>query len=318
MGKVTRSLQRVVVRRRKARRRQRETRLRETRLRERKYRRARIRHFLFTVGPDRVSGGRIARRHLAQGIVVRETSMASPYWPQGFDGLRVGHVSDFHLGDLLPLPKALDAVEYLRAQEPDLVACTGDVVDLDSSEARPLLDALGRIEAPCGVFLVLGNHDELHDPDGLTRLARESGVTVLRNDVVQIARNGAAMLVAGIEWGRSAVECARHLERAGAAEADLLLAHNPKAFLPAADLGIPLTLSGHTHGGQIAMRKRPNTNLAVTHRRSAGLFESNGSLLYVTTGVGAWFPLRVNCPPEIAILTVRSDGPDAETDQDDP
>ncbi len=66
-----------------------------------------------------------------------------------------------------------------------------------------------------------------------------------------------------------------------------------------------MTLAGHTHGGQIAIKKRPNANLALTHRRGAGLFQSDGSMLYVTTGVGAWFPLRVNCPAEIAMLTVR-------------
>ena len=72
-------------------------------------------------------------------------------------------------------------------------------------------------------------------------------------------------------------------------------------------MGIPLTLSGHTHGGQIAMKKRPNANLSVTHRRSIGQFQTDGSMLYVTSGVGAWFPLRVNCPAEIAMLTIRHD-----------
>ena len=154
---------------------------------------------------------------------------------------------------------------------------------------------------------MLGNDDGLHDPDGLARRARDLGITVLRDEAVRISRNGAAMIVAGIEWGRSAVACARHIDLACGDGGDphLLLAHNPKAFLRAADIGIPLTLSGHTHGGQIAMRKRSNANLSITHRRSIGTFQADGSMLYVTSGVGAWFPLRVNCPPEIAILTIR-------------
>ena len=270
-----------------------------------KYRRARIRNFLFTVGPNRVSGGRINRRHLAQEVVVRETEVATPLWPAEFDGMRIGHVSDFHLGELLPVDKAVEIVKCLGEQQPDLVACTGDIVDLENAQVRPLLEALGGLNAPFGVFLVLGNHDELHDPEGLVRMAVESRLTVLRNEGVSINRNGSRLLVVGIDWARSAVACARHIDRAGGEEAHLLLSHNPKAFLRASDLGIPLTLAGHTHGGQIAMKKRPNTNLALTHRRSAGLFSSNGSLLYVTSGVGAWFPLRVNCPPEIAMLTVR-------------
>ncbi|MHC4414963.1 MAG: metallophosphoesterase [Planctomycetota bacterium] len=270
-----------------------------------RYRRARIRHFLFTVGPHRVSGGRITRRHLAQEIVVREMEMASPLWPSEFDGLRIGHVSDFHLGELLPLDKAVEIVECLGEQQPDLVACTGDLVDLEHVGAGPLLEAMGGLEPPLGTFLVLGNHDELHDPDTLTGMAVDSGLTVLRNEGVNINRNGSRLLVAGIDWARSAVACARQVDLAGGEQAHLLLAHNPKAFLRATDLGVPLTLAGHTHGGQIAMKKRPNANLALTHRRSAGFFQSNGSLLYVTSGVGAWFPLRVNCPAEIAMLTVR-------------
>ena len=108
--RVARNRQRIVRRRE-----------REARRRERAYQRARIRHFLFTVGPDRVSGGRITRRHLAQKVTLNETELTSPQWPVSFDGLRIGHVSDFHLGDLLPLEKALEAVACLRDQGPDLV-----------------------------------------------------------------------------------------------------------------------------------------------------------------------------------------------------
>ena len=141
-----------------------------------RYRRARIRHFLFTVGPHRVSGGRITRRHLAQEIVVRELELSSPRWPAALDGMRIGHVSDFHLGALLPIDKAVAVIECLAEQQPELIACTGDIVDLDSPDVGRLLAALADVEAPLGCMLVLGNHDELHDPDGLTRTARELGI----------------------------------------------------------------------------------------------------------------------------------------------
>ncbi len=233
--------------------------------------------------------------------------MSSPRWPAAFDGLRIGHVSDFHLGELLPVDKAVTVVQCLAEQQPELIACTGDLVDLDSPDIGQLLEALAKVDAPLGCMLVLGNHDELHDPDGLAQRARDVGITVLRNEAVRISRNGSFLIVAGIEWGRSAVACAKHVDLACGDGVDphLLLAHNPKAFLRAADIGIPLTLSGHTHGGQIAMKKRPNANLSITHRRSIGTFQTDGSMLYVTSGIGAWFPLRVNCPAEIAMLTIR-------------
>ena len=278
---------------------------RSRRARLRKYRRARIRNFLITVGPNRLSGGKINRRHLAQDVSIREIDVATSCWPAEFDGMRIGHVSDFHLGELLPIDRAVNVIQRLGEQEPDLIACTGDIVDLHNSEAGPLLQALAAIDPPLGSFLVLGNHDELHDADGLPQMAADAGVNVLRNEAIEINRNGHHLIVAGIDWARSAVACARGVDLACGEFAHLLLAHNPKAFLRAADLGVPLTLAGHTHGGQIAMRNRPNTNLAIVHRRSAGLFTHDDSWLYVTTGVGAWFPLRVNCPAEVAVLTVR-------------
>ncbi len=259
------------------------------------------------MGPDRLSGGKINRRHLAQDVSVHEIDVSCPLWPAAFDGLRIGHVSDFHLGELLPLDRALEVIERLSEQNPDLIALTGDIVDLDNTEAGPLLEAIGAIKPPMGSFLVLGNHDDLHDADGLVRMAADAGLGVLRNEAIEINRNGHRLVVAGIDWARSAVACAREVDLACGDFTHLLLAHNPKAFLRAADLGVPLTLAGHTHGGQIAMRNRPNTNLALVHRHSAGLFASNGSWLYVTTGVGAWFPLRVNCPAEVAMVTVRTE-----------
>lgn len=270
-----------------------------------KYQRAKIRHFLFTVGPNKISGGRIRRRHLAQDIIVREIQVTSPRWPKEFDGLRIGHVSDFHLGTLLPLERALDVIELLREQEPDLVACTGDVVDLHHDDAGPLLDAMARINAPLGSSLVLGNHDELHCAQTLCRLAGDAGVKVLRNEVLEVNHNGKRLQIAGIHWAKSAVACAKHIDSTCDSAVDLLLAHNPKAFMRAAELGIPLTLAGHTHGGQIAMKNRPNANLALSHRHRVGLFEHGPSRLYVTSGVGAWFPLRINCPAEIAMITMR-------------
>lgn len=286
---------------------------RQQRKRAAKFRRARIRHFIFTTGPNRLTGGRITRRHMAQDVIVREIEIASPLWPEAFDGLRIGHVSDFHLGELLPLSRALQVVDQLAGQEPDLVACTGDVVDLHHHEAAPLLRALAGINAPLGSTLVLGNHDELHCPDTVSRLAMEAGLTLLRNDVAEIRRHGHSLTVAGIEWASSAIGCARHIDHTCDEQVHLLLAHNPRAFVKAAEREIPLTLSGHTHGGQIAMKNRRNANLALGHRHRAGLFEHGPSRLYVTSGVGAWFPLRVNCPAEIAMITMKHQPAPPET-----
>jgi predicted MPP superfamily phosphohydrolase len=270
-----------------------------------RYRRARIRSLLFTVGPNRISGRRIARRYNSRPVVLREIDVSSPLWPEGLDGLRIGHVSDFHLGELLPLPEALRTVGLLADQKPDLVACTGDLVDLHHDQAAPLLEALAATGAPLGCFLVLGNHDELHCARTMAQMAADAGVILLRDETTEINHQGRSLVVAGIDWARSAQACARHVDQTCRHVVHLLLSHNPKAFGRAAIMGIPLTLAGHTHGGQIALPSRPNANLSLTHRRSAGLFHRGHSRLYVTAGVGGWFPLRLNCPPEVTILTAR-------------
>ena len=270
-----------------------------------KLRRAKIRHILFTSGPNRLSGGRVSRRHIEQDVMIRDIELSSPLWPRDFDGMRIAHVSDFHLGELMPMPRAMRVVEQVAAARPDLVACTGDVVDLHNDEAPPLFEAIASIEAMFGSVLVLGNHDELHDRDELIQMAHEARLPVLRNQVLDLKRSGASLTIAGIDWGRTAVACARHVDSAVGHFAHLLLAHNPKAFLRAAHLGIPLTLAGHTHGGQLAMKSNPRRNLHVTSRLSAGVYQRGMSSLYVTSGVGAWFPLRLNCPAEIAMITMR-------------
>ncbi|MGI9013351.1 MAG: metallophosphoesterase [Phycisphaerales bacterium] len=280
-----------------------------------KYRKARIRRFLFTHGPDRLSRGRLRNRHIKRDIVVREVQVHARDWPKELDGLRIGHISDLHLGDLLPLKNAQAAVELLAEQQPDVIACTGDVIDLElNDESRLILETLAQAGAPFGSLLVLGNHDELVDGNAFSAMARDAGMTVLENEQMQIVHNARRLNVAGIRWGRTLAANSQHVsETLGHHDADhsgndpvhLLLAHNPKAFRQASKLGVPLTLAGHTHGGQIALRGRPNTNLALTHRRSAGLFEKDGSQLFVTTGLGAWFPIRVHCPPEIVIIAVH-------------
>tara|TARA_B100001121_G_scaffold210045_1_gene183925 strand:- start:13186 stop:13977 length:792 start_codon:yes stop_codon:yes gene_type:complete len=259
------------------------------------------------VGPNRLTGGRLLDRHHAAGIVTRRIEIECPLWPRAFDGIRIAHISDFHIGDLLPMEKAMAVVEQLANERPDMICNTGDVIDLDCIDVGPLFRALQAIEPPLGNYLVLGNHDELDDPDRLRNIATASGITVLDDSTIRVVRNGDELTVGGIEWARTPQACRSRLDRTvGPDGVDLLLSHNPKAFDHAGELGIPLVLSGHTHGGQIARKDRPDANLAIAHRRSAGLYEHGDSRLFVTVGVGAWFPIRMNCPAEVAILTIRS------------
>ena len=272
----------------------------------RKFRRAKARHLLFTTGPNRLSRGHLLKSHFDQSLSLNELAISSPKWPVAFDGLRIGHISDFHLGDLMPIERAIQAVELLAKQEPDLVVCTGDVVDLHVDGARELFEAMASIRPPMGTMLVLGNHDELDCANTLSSMAIDAGITLLRDATCQVQYEGNTLHIAGIDWAKSAKRCKQKVESICTNETHILLSHNPKAFKPASKLHIPLTLTGHTHGGQMAIKNKKGANLAVAHRYSAGEYERGDSRLFVTVGVGAWFPLRVNCPAEVALLTMRN------------
>ncbi len=272
-----------------------------------KFTRARVCHMLLTTGPNRLSRGWLVRRHHDDPVELREQDIVLPGWPAAFDGLRIAHVSDLHFGELMPLDRAIAVVDTVRRARPDMVCNTGDLVDLHHEGVEALARAIGDIEARLGNFFVMGNHDELDCGHSVARIVKAAGITVLEDEVCHIRRGEHTLRVGGIGWARTPAHCRSRIDRTLGEDGgvDLLLSHNPKAFDHAAERGVHLTLAGHTHGGQIARRNRPNANLAVAHRRSAGLYELGPSRLFVTTGAGAWFPLRVNCPAEVAMLTIR-------------
>ena len=277
-----------------------------------KFRKAKMRHIVFTVGANRLTGGWLGRRHRNERPLTRHLEISTPAWPEEHDGVRIGHVSDFHFGDLMSLDKAMLTVEALKKESPDLICNTGDLVDLEWSGVEPLVQAFAELAPPMGNFMVLGNHDELDSGDEVERVATEAGLHVLR-DCSMPVDHGSGLRIGGVDWARTPAQCRDRINimnRDG--RPDILLCHNPKGFDHAASLGIPLTLSGHTHGGQIARRNKPNANMAFAHKRSAGLYEVEDCRLFVTVGVGAWFPLRMNCPAEVVIITMRH-GPASET-----
>ena len=283
-----------------------------------KHLRARVRHAALTRAPSKLSGGRLGgRRHLNRLQVVERT-VPLPELPEPMDGLRIAHVSDLHTGDLLPpslLPSVVDAVNRL---EPDLVAVTGDFVDFNlAGVLRPVLDAMRALEAPLGTHFVLGNHDHLENPRRLIRGFREADLGLLLNEAIEIPHNDHTLVVAGIDYTAKPRAAKQLIDRALLDHPPrrrhglrLLLAHHPDAFDLVTAHRVDLTLAGHTHGGQVALGRRPGRKGSVglgnvAFRYPRGLYQRGHAHLHVTSGVGSWFPVRVNCPAEIAVLTLR-------------
>jgi hypothetical protein len=239
-----------------------------------------------------------ARRH----IEVTRTAMPVSGLPSSLTGLRIGFLSDLHRSSTVPQELIEEAVRLVLDEKPDLIVLGGDYVTWgDRSYIEPAAEALARLTAPYGVLAVLGNHDDDRDmPAALT--AR--GFTVLRDQRTQLTIRGERVDFAGIRfWTRKVADIASVLK--GASPNLILLAHNPRRFDEAAALSVPAVLSGHTHGGQIVL---PGVGPVAGRDFPvlAGSARRENTAIFVTRGVGTvWVPVRINCPPEVAILTVQ-------------
>lgn len=238
------------------------------------------------------------RRHL---VVTRETIQVSGL-ASALSGLRIGFLTDLHRSQTVSHEMAAAAVQALLAEQPDLIVLGGDYVTWgDRRYVGAAAEALAPLNAPHGVFAILGNHDD--DKDMPAALSAK-GLTVLRDARTRLAVRGESLDIAGIRfWTRKVGDIARIVR--GASTNLILLAHTPSRLPDAVALAIPLMLSGHTHGGQIVL---PGLG-AIAAREFpvvAGSARREGTAIFVSRGVGTiYVPVRLNCPPEVALLTLE-------------
>ena len=224
--------------------------------------------------------------------------------PRALDGLRVGLITDVHSSATVPDADIRVAVELLRREQPDFIALGGDyVTNANTRRAAPVAELLAPLAgAPCGSFAVLGNHDD----DRVVPAALASrGFSVLRDQRTRVVIRGEPVDIAGLRyWTRRLPDVARVVH--GAGPTTLLLAHDPRRLTEAAALDVQLVLAGHTHGGQVVL---PGLG-AIAARRFpviAGLGSMRNCTLYVSRGVGTVVaPVRINCPAEVSVLTLRA------------
>lgn len=263
----------------------------------------------FTAGPKRLE--------------VRNTAIRSPRLPSQFDGYRIVHISDLHVGtfgnDTTFLQRLVERVNGLDA---DLVVFTGDLVNSSPDELRPNMRVLSGLRGRDGVWSVLGNHDyceyaRYDRPDGAARnCARlvaaqyEMGWHLLLNEHGLIERDGAAIAVAGVENdGRPPFPSRGNLRKAKEGVGDslftVLLSHDPthwrREVLPAEAADV--TLSGHTHAMQFELFGMSPS--ALSYSEWGGLYGEGGRWLYVSKGTGGTAPFRFGAWPEITVVTLE-------------
>lgn len=297
--------------------------------------RARVRHAAFTAAPIWLTGGRLRLLRHDRPLAVVQRAVYLPELPDALDGLRIAHMSDLHIGQLTTprhLPHIIDSCLALRA---DLIALTGDFLDLSVAVLDDVVHALRRLQAPLGVYLVPGNHDYLDDAQRFLHGFRAAGLNLMVNQTTTVEREGCRLRIAGVDFAHEKAKLSKLVHRTlstlpsrrrdahgRSTDFKLLLAHHPDAFDAAHRHGVDLTLSGHTHGGQVVLAQTAGRRGVLglggmAFRYPRGLYRRGNSYLYVTSGVGSWFPLRIKCPPEVVCLTLRS-GPGDSHDPSHP
>jgi uncharacterized protein len=235
-------------------------------------------------------------------VGVTEAALPVSGLPEALDGVRIALLTDVHHSHLVPADDVARAVSLVQSAHVDLIVLGGDYVTYgDRDYVEPVAELLSPLNAPNGVFAILGNHDD--DRDMPAALSRRKFI-VLKDQRTQVQIRGEMVDLAGIRfWTRRVTDIARVLK--GAGDLVLLLAHDPRRLNEAAALDVPAVLSGHTHGGQVVM---PGLGAIARARFPVlqGLGRRENTSIFVSRGIGTvYVPIRINCPPEVAVITLR-------------
>ena len=263
-------------------------------------------------------------------IVVRTATCRSTLLPDDFDGYRIVHLSDLHIGTFLRNPAFIDSLaDAVNGQHPDMVVFTGDLVNVSAIELLPFRKTLSAISAPDGVYSVMGNHDYCMYAQDCTHRVHGRSITVaerdrmllqymedkmgwrmLMNENVVIKRGENSIAVVGVEnIGKPPFKSFGNLAKAltGLPEGmfKILLSHDPTHWrcgvLNKTD--IALTLSGHTHAGQVRLGRFSPAKWA--YNEWGGSYVEGNSMLHVSPGIGGTVPFRFGAWPEINVVVLK-------------
>jgi uncharacterized protein len=244
-------------------------------------------------------------------LAIEELEIALPRLSPQLDGLSMVHLSDLHITGQIAVDFFHDVVDRANALRPDIMVITGDIID-DIELIDWIPQTLGRLEAPLGVYFVLGNHDWF---TGQTSLIRQvltgTGLIDVAGRWQRLEMAGAEIVLAGNErpWFNPAPDLNKCPPRTpDELQLRLLLAHTPDCFRWACRGDFDLMLAGHTHGGQVRF-PLIGPILSPSWRGvkyASGTFYSAPTLMHVSRGISAETPLRLNCRPELAKIVLRA------------
>lgn len=243
---------------------------------------------------------------------LREVDLPVANLPRGLEGLRIAQVTDIHIGEFLPERDLERVVDMVNGTRPHLAVMTGDLVTKFGDPVDACLRQLRRIRSDAGLFGCMGNHELYSELEEYVESeAAAMGMLFLRNRARTLSFGGDLLHVSGVDYQskrlhKAYLEGSEKLIRPDAT--NLLLSHNPDTFRVAPDKKFQVQLSGHTHGGQIAVEiLNPYLNVArFVTPYVAGYYHERGSSLYVSRGIGTiGLPVRAGVPPEVTLLRLR-------------
>ena len=248
---------------------------------------------------------RMPGNQLLRPVLTRK-ELAIPRLPQALDGLTIAHLTDLHMSGRVRMEYFRELVELTNTESPDLIALTGDLVEYDPQLAW-VEETLAQLTASEGVYFVRGNHDKKMDHARLRSALAAAGHVDLCHAWSDRDVRGCKIRFVGNElpWFPPAGD---PVGDGAAVDIKIALAHGPDQFGWAVDNDLDLILAGHNHGGQIRLPLLGAVVTPSTHgtRYNSGVFRRGETVMHVSRGVGSLAPLRFNCRPELAILTLRT------------
>jgi predicted MPP superfamily phosphohydrolase len=255
--------------------------------------------------------------HTIYDIETKEIELVLPGLSRNLDGIRLLQISDIHTGSYFGTGYLQEVVHIINKQKADIIAITGDYVNFDPDELQLFLPILRQLQAQVGIYGSLGNHD--HYMTGikhkqLCNMIRSTGIDLLINDARTLNINNADLVIAGTDntgFNQKFGNLAQTFEGVSKEVTSILMAHDPTYWkMEILDSGLAdLTLSGHTHGGQLGIEflGESYSPAQFVYEEWSGLYTQQDKYLYVNRGLGTVGPpIRVGIPPEITIITLRS------------
>jgi predicted MPP superfamily phosphohydrolase len=240
---------------------------------------------------------------------ISETDVFIRDLPERFENFRLTQLTDIHHSRILGIDHVRQVVALAQQAKPDLFVLTGDYTTTYRRFIEPCAEALGGLNAPEGVWAVLGNHDHYTDPELTTRALRRRHIEVLDNASTRLQRGPDSLQLSGIDdWTWNATDWQRAFTGLSATIPTILLSHQPSVLDFEQTTSVALILSGHTHGGQVRLPGlgAPARFATKDLKYDRGLFRRGETQLYVSSGTGViGLPFRLGVRPEIAVLRLK-------------